>query len=250
MKKQPTAIPYPATKEEEERWGFDIHKPKGRPMAWVLDWDSAGAGYGLSPERIEEVRQFKINEDLSTLTVDDLSAITSNIPKYEFHTMARLYEQKYGTERTMELVRLPNQGAGRWTDIQKRTGTPVPLDKIAWFQDAIHSQYGPSVKAYTWFDEEKVVCARASCRHWPPKGMEAGAKFCRAFDNASVEGYMRVEPLLFCFRAPDLGDDGTGSRCVHVWTYNKAVVDSLPDNLKRVIPESTRQVLRSKGAKV
>lgn len=36
MKSKPTPIPYPTTKEEEYKWGFDIHKPEGTPMARVM----------------------------------------------------------------------------------------------------------------------------------------------------------------------------------------------------------------------
>ena len=43
MKEKMTPLAYPTTKEEENRWGFDVYKPESTPMAWVLDWKSASA---------------------------------------------------------------------------------------------------------------------------------------------------------------------------------------------------------------
>ena len=61
---------------------------------------------------------------------------------------------------------------------------------------------------------------------------------------------MMVEPDLLCTRVPDLTDDSSGPRCIHMWTYNKAVINNLPDKLKALIPDTSKKIFRDKGCKV
>lgn len=52
MQNHMTLIAYPTIPEEEKRWGFDVWRPEGMPMAWVLDWKAAKIGWGLADERV------------------------------------------------------------------------------------------------------------------------------------------------------------------------------------------------------
>ena len=72
----------------------------------------------------------------------------------------------------------------------------------------------------------------------PPKGMEQSACYCGIFDTAYIEAYMKVEPYLLCIRVPDLTDGGAGPRCIHMWTYNKLVINNIPDDIKALIPDT------------
>lgn len=253
MKQFATPVLYPTTKAEEEtRWGFDVYKPKGTPQAWIMDWPSASAGFGLPIERLKEVVEFRIGTDISALTVDDCFAGHAMMYKLMWHNMINAVERQHGEEATIEFARGFGYPMGErgWKLLQERFGTPIPLDKIIWYQDVAHLLYGPDTHAYSWFDEEKSVCTRTRCLFRPPKGMEKNGKYCRVFDDAYVEGYMNVEPDLYCVRVPDLGDDAKGPRCIHMWTYKKEVVDNLPDEIKVKVPETTKVVLRGKGVKI
>jgi hypothetical protein len=80
--------------------------------------------------------------------------------------------------------------------------------------------------------------------------MESCAKYCRACDDGSIEGYMAVEPELLCIRVPDLGDEASEPRCIHMWTYEKEIVECLSGDLKERIPVSTRKLLQQKGVRL
>ena len=58
-------------------------------------------------------------------------------------------------------------GSLGWTSTQSQHGAPVPLDKIALYQDLAHTLYGPNMQPNTWFDDEKVVCSRTDCTFGP-----------------------------------------------------------------------------------
>lgn len=252
MKTELSPIPYPTTKAEEYKWGFDIYRPEGVPMAWIMDWTSAGAGYGVSSQRTMEVLRFKVGVDLSQISVDEMAAALSMRLKLQWHGFWKTLEDKFGAAKAVEVGREMSHPNGRtmWKRIQNNFGTPVPLDKIIWYQDVTHLLSGPTMRAYSWCDERKSVCTRVECAMRPPKGMEECARYCRVCDDASIEGYMAVDPDLFCVRVPDLGDRAEEPRCVHMWTYDKKVVESLPDVLKERIPETTRKVLNGKGVRL
>ena len=82
------------------------------------------------------------------------------------------------------------------------------------------------------------------------EGLEQVAKICRACDTAMMEGYMATEPKLLALRAPDLGDDATGPRCMQMWTYDKTVIEKMPTDLKQVIMDSTKKILKERGVKL
>ena len=103
MKAKLTPIPYPTTKEEEYAWGFDVYKPEGTPKARVIDWTSAGAGWGVTIERTFQVMQYQVDEDLSKLTVDELSAALSRRLKHQWHGFWNKLEQKLGIEKSLEI---------------------------------------------------------------------------------------------------------------------------------------------------
>ena len=252
MKKQITPVAYPTSKEEEFRWGFDVYKPVGIPRAWIIDWDSASAGFGVPEQRVEDVIKFKTGEDLSSLTVDDVFAGHTQMFKIHWHTQFLAAKKVAGEEVAKKIAFEVGDplGARGWQFLQERFGKPVPLDKIVWYQDIAHMLYGPDTHAYSWCDEEKSICCRTRCLFHPPKGMEGSAIYCRIFDTAYIEAYMMVEPDLLCIRVPDLKDDSSGPRCIHMWTYNKAVINNLPANLKALIPDTSKKLLREKGCNV
>ena len=252
MKKFPTPIAYPTTKQEEERWGFDVWKPKGVPLAWVIDWNSASVGYGVSPERLKEVREFRVGEDLNTLCGDDIFAACSDKMDRLWNNSVRQHEKMHGESKTIEFVRAVGRryGPDVWKFLRERWGSPVPLDKFAWYQDFIHMQYGPATKAYSWFDEEKIVCTRRECRLRPPKGMESNGKYCQVCCDAVNETYMENEPTLLFLLGPDLGADCTGPRCIHMWTYNKTLIENMPDVVKPYVRETVKKMLRDRGAQI
>ena len=251
MKTVPTPVPFPTTKKEEEKWGFDIWKPKGAPLAWVLDWESVEAGSGVKAERLDEIREFRVDNDLSELCSDDLFATCSDKMRHLWNNTARMHEKMHGESSTTEFVRAIGSlyGPNVWRFLRQKWGSPVPLDGLAWYQDYVHMQYGPSSKPYTWFDEEKVVCARLECRLRPPKGLESNVKYCLAYDDAVMEVYMENEPTLFCLMGPHMDERGQG-RCVHIWTYNMALIDNLPGAVRPCVRETVKKVLRSRGAKI
>jgi hypothetical protein len=251
MKNVPTPVPYPTTKEEAEKWGFDIWEPKGTPLAWVLDWESAEAGSGVQADRLTEIREFRVEDDLSQLTIDDLGATCSDKMRHLWNNSVRVHEKMHGEPSTIEYVQAVGSlyGPNVWRFLKQKWGSPVPLRGLAWYQDFVHMQYGPSSKPYTWFDEEKVVCTRLHCRLRPPKGLESNVKYCLAYDDAVLETYMENEPTLFSFMGPHMDEKAQG-RCVHIWTYDKSIVDNMPDTVRPFLRETVKKVLRDKGANI
>jgi hypothetical protein len=258
MKSYLTPIVYPTSKEEEFKWGFDVFKPQGTPMAWVIDWESGSAGYGLPWERVKEVAQFKVSEDLSKLTVDEIFAAHTYMFKLQWHSIFKTIENRYGVKEARQIARDLGYPMGKrgWTLLMERFGSPVPLDKAAWYQDIAHLLYGPDTHAYSWTDGEKSVCARTRCLFHQPEEMESNSVYPRSFCDAYIEAYMDVEPGLFCVRSPhycldpDVQGEDDGKRCVHIWTYEKSIIDAMPEKWKAAIPPTTKEVLRKKGAKV
>lgn len=246
MKTHATPLMYPTSKEEEDRWGFDVFKPKGQPMAWIIDWESVGPGFGLPDDRVMEVVQFKVDQNLAALTADDLAAAVGYMGKFLYHIQYKNQESLFGEEAALKVAHGlgTDMGLRGWKLMEERYGRPVPLDKIAWYQDIVHMFYGPDCQAYAWFDSEKTICARYRCFFSPPKGMEHQAKYCRRQDDGYTEGYMRVDPKLYAVRAISIGDNCCTTRCVHVWTYRKEVIDRLPDDIKATISETTKKLLR------
>ena len=61
---------------------------------------------------------------------------------------------------------------------------------------------------------------------------------------------MAAEPTLYMVRAPDLGDKAEGSRCFHLWTYDKTVIERLSKYIKDQVPETTRKVLAARGVRL
>lgn len=249
MKEKLSPVAYPTTQEEEFKWGFDVYQPKSTPMAWILDWKSASAGFGVSPERRAEVVEFRTGEDLSTLTVDDVISGHSFMFKMHWHTFFNVIAKMNDQDMAITAAREIGYDLGKrgWELLQQKFGTPVPLEKIVWYQDIAHLLYGPDTHAYSWCDNEKSICCRQGCLFWPPKNMCESAVYCRAFDNAYIEAYMDVESDLYCVRVPDLGNDSSGKRCIHMWTYDKKVIENLSDELKSNIMDTTREVLKKKG---
>jgi hypothetical protein len=251
MKSHATVINYPPkSKEEEDRWGFEVYKPTGVPKAFVLDWPSVGPGWGLPWERVEEIAAFKnVSEDLSKLTVDETYATLARQMKFQWHNIFNQVEKIWGVEKGLELARAIGRECGLrgWSSVQGRFGKNVEPEPMAWYQDIAHMLYGPDTHAYCWFDDVKAVCSRPRCAFRPPKGMEANAKYCVAFDYAYIEAYMEVDPKLLTFMGPHLGDDGCQGKCVHIWTYSPEEASAVSDKVKAMLPESIKKVLKKRG---
>jgi hypothetical protein len=172
--------------------------------------------------------------------------------KLHWHHQFKAVEAKYGEEGWRELARglgypLGDRG---WRLLQERFGSPVPLEKIVWYQDIAHMLYGPDTHAYSWCDEVKSICSRTRCLFRPTADMLDCARYCRLFDTSYIEAYMDVEPDLLCIRTPDLTDGGTGPKCVHMWTYEKEVVEKLEDKYKALLRDSTKKLLEKKGVRL
>jgi hypothetical protein len=161
------------------------------------------------------------------------------------------FEQAVGTETVMQVLRERGIKAGSrgWMSSQRLYGAPLPLDKIALYQDTVHTLFGPNMQPNTWFDDEKVVCARSDCTFSPPMEMREKALFCRTLCGGMTDAYMQCEPELLTARVIDIGAEGATTRCVHLWTYTPEVFDKLPESCKANIPESTRKVLAERGVK-
>ena len=252
MKNKPTPVAYPTTKEEEYKWGFDVYKPEGMPVAWIHDWTTTQAGWGVTPERLAKVLQFDIGTDLSQITADDIAASASTKLGGTFCAVWLKVAKKIGFSEAIEMATdmAHEDGVNKWKTLQKYFGSPLPLDKIIWYQDITHTLSGPTMKPYSWTDGKKAVCCRTACTMRPPKGLEEAARVCRACDTAMMEGYMAAEPKLLALRAPDLGDDGKGPRCMQMWTYDKTIVEKMPADLKQVIMESTKKILKERGVRL
>lgn len=251
MKKQLTPVAYPTTKEEEFRWGFDVYKPEGTPMAWILDWDSAGAGWGISEKRLKDVLEFRVT-DLAEITIDDAFAGHSGMFKLHWHSLYRAIEEKFGVEAALDIANGLGYPLGKraWSFLQETFGKPVPLDKVIWYQEMAHLLYGPDTHAYSWTDGKKAVACRARCAFRPTADFCTNAKYCMLFDDAYNIGYMDVEPDLLVLRSPDLGHDATGPRCMQMWTYDKKVVENLPKEVLDGISPLMKERVRKKGVKI
>lgn len=253
MKDRLTPVPYPTSSEEEYKWGFDVYKPDRTPMAWLIDWSSPSSGWGISPQQVMEILQFKVDLGfLSGISVDEHIATLSSRLGQMFHGFLKALHDELGIEKTVQIARnmaYPG-GEAKWRCIQATFGSPVPLDKIAWYQDLDHLITGPPGRPYAWCDNRKTVVTRLECTERPPQGMEEWARYCRVCDDAFCEGYMVAEPDLLVIRVPDIGDLAEEQRCIHMFTYDREVVETLPDDLKNRIPETTKKVLEAKGIRL
>lgn len=250
MKAYPTVINYPPlSKEEEDRWGFEVYKPTGTPKAFVLDWPSVGPGWGVPWERVEEIARFQVPTDLSKLTVDETYACLARQMKFQWHNFFNQIEKMDGVEYALKVARALGDECGRkgWTSVHGRLGNDVSPEGMAWYQDIAHMLYGPDTHAYCWFDDKKAVCSRPRCAFRPPAGMEPNAKYCVAFDYAYIEAYMEIDKRLLTFMGPHLGDDGCQGKCVHIWTYDPDEASAVSDEVKAKLPDSIVKTLKARG---
>jgi len=252
MKNKPTPVSYPTTKEEEYKWGFDVYKPEGMPIAWIHDWSSHQSGWGVSPERLAKVLSFDIGTDLAQITADDITASASKKLGGTFCAVWYKVAQNIGFDKAVEMAEEMafEDGKHKWENLQSYFGKPLALDKIIWYQDITHTLSGPTMRPYSWTDGKKAVCCREECTMRPPKGLEGAARICRACDTAMMEGYMAAEPALLAVRAPDLGDDASGPRCMQMWTYDKSVIETIPEHLKKTLTDSTKKYLKDRGVSI
>ncbi len=253
MKNRPSPVAYPTTPEDEKYWGFDIFKPVGTPRAWIQDFTSAQIGFGTPFSGVEDVLPVygRIESDLSKLNADEMHAALALMYRMDIFDRLELLENSIGEEKTKEIEREFGKIRGTigWLLPQNLVGSPVPLDMIAFFQDFAHTLYGPSMQPHTWFDDEKTVCSRSSCTFQPPTGKEWMSKYCRTMCGGMTDQYMAVEPTLITIKVMDIGDDGTGDRCVHLWTYDPEVANKIPKKFMKNVPDSTREILRERGVK-
>jgi hypothetical protein len=251
MKSSPSPVAYPTDAENAERWGFDIFEPVGTPRAWIQDWSSALSGFGMPMESIVDLTGVaaKAGTDLSKLSVDDMFAAFCFMYRMDFHDLFKIMERTLGKEKTREILHELGLGRGAmgWLSSQGQYGAPLPLDKIALYQDFAHMLFGPNMQAYSWYDDEKVVNSRKSCSFSPPRGIEDRVIYCRDWCGGMTEGYMQVEPTLLCARVMDIGEDGSSERCVLVWTYDPKVMEKVPAELVDNIPENMMNILKDRG---
>lgn len=251
MKSRPSPIAYPTTPEDELLWGFDILKPKGIPKAWVHDWSSALIGFGMPIRSVEDLINIyeKGKTDLSKLSADEMHAALTFMYRMDIIDRLEILENNIGEEKTKELEREfgKDRGGLGWLLSQRLFGSPVPLDKIAFFQDFAHMLYGPNMQPYTWFDDEKTVSSRFSCTFQPPPGRESMAKYCRTLCEGMNIRYMELEPTLINIRVLDIGDDGKGNRCLHIWTYDPAVANKIPKKYLENVPKTVKKILIERG---
>lgn len=254
MKYRASPVAYPTSKEDEVLWGFDILKPVGVPKAWIHDWSSAFVGFQMPMQTLEEFLSVigKVQDDLSKFTVDELYALSCLNNRIETYERLEKMEKIMGKEKTLQIQRELGKSRGNlgWMNTQARYGSPVPLDKIAFFQDLAHLLYGPNMQTNTWFDDEKVVCSRTSCTFAPPAGRESYAVYCLELCGGMTNAYMECEPTLLSARLVDIGEDGKGRRCVHVWTYKPEVFEKVPKECLDNIPETAKSILRQRGVKI
>ena len=253
MKSKPTPVPYPTTKEEEYKWGFDVYKPEGTPKAWIVDWSSAGPGYGITQKRAGELLEYDVDVDLSKLTVDDVVAAIGHRWSETVFSNSQTLVKLLGEQKAIELLNTRGPGSHNeiiWKNLQKKFGAPLALDKIAWYQDMIHLFGGPGHKPYSWYDDKKAVACRSECALKPGKGHEHLSKWCRLMCNSATYGYMAAEPGLYMVRAPDVGDRGEGPRCFHVWTYDKPLLEKLPKYIKDQVTEENKNLLAARGVRL
>jgi hypothetical protein len=253
VKNRPSAIAYPTTEENARLWGFDIIEPAGTPMAWVHDWASAHAGWNRPMGGMMDLGELLagIGPDLSKLEADDVLAAFCLMYRKDVFGLIEEIEAEVGRETAMKIARDYGIEAGSlgWMNTQSQYGTPVPLDKIALYQDLAHTLYGPNMQPNTWFDDEKVVCSRTDCSFRPIAERREMAAYCRNLCGGMTDGYMRCEPTLLTARLVDVGEEGRSTRCVHLWTYLPEVFDGLPESCRANIPATTREILKERGVR-
>ncbi len=253
MKNKPSPIPWPTTGEEAELWGFDILEPVGIPMAWVHDWKDVMPGFDRPMQSPMDLVALLdgMQGDLSRLEAGDLLSALCFFYRADTFELLEGFEQAVGQETVMEVLRERGIKAGSrgWISSQGLYGKPLPLDKIALYQDTVHMLYGPNMQPNTWFDDEKVVCSRRDCTFSPPSDAREKAALCRALCGGMTDAYMQCEPDLLTARLVDIGEEGKTTRCVHLWTYAPEVFDKLPEDCRANIPETTRSILGQRGVK-
>ena len=251
MKNRPTPIAYPANDENARLSGFDIIEPVGTPMAWIHDWTSAHAGWNRPMQGMVDLGELlgSMGSDLSKLGVDDVMAAFCLMYRKDIFGLFEEIETEVDRETALKIARSYGIKAGSlgWTSSQGQHGKPLPLDKIALYQDLAHTLYGPNMQPNTWFDDEKVVCSRTDCTFGPIAQKREMAAYCRSLCGGMTDGYMRCEPTLLTARLVDIGDEGQSTRCVHLWTYIPEVFDRLSRDCRANIPRTTQEVLRERG---
>jgi hypothetical protein len=253
MKHEPSPIAHPTTDENARLWGFDIIEPVGTPMAWIHDWTRSLAGWDRPMKGMMDLGELlgSLRSDLSKLAVDDVMAAFCVMYRKDVFGLLEEIESTVDRETAMRIARSYGIKAGSlgWISTQGQHGKPVPLDKIALYQDLAHTLYGPNMQPNTWFDDEKVVCSRTDCSFAPLAEKREMAAHCRALCGGMTDGYMQCEPTLLTARLVDIGDAGSTTRCVHLWTYSARVFEGLPEDCRANIPETTRKLLRQRGVK-
>jgi hypothetical protein len=253
MKDYPSPIAYPTTKQESHLWGFDIVKPTGVPKAYIVDWSSPGPGFGVSDERALEVANYKVDVDLSKLSVDELFAGLSFAFRTVLNGIFHLTEEEYGTEKARELAtKVGNMmGTNGWTSVKEQFGLPAPYDKIAWYQDVAHLVLGTCMRVRTWYDDKKTVATRTDCGFRPLAG-SSGDYYCKYMDVAYGTSYMKIDPTLLIARiyGPEEDGRGRGPRCISMWSYDPQEFTNLPEKVKKAIDPKYKEILRQRGAKV
>lgn len=253
MKNKPSPVAFPTNEEVAKLWGFDILEPVGTPMAWVHDWKEVMPGFdrpmkdGMGILSLVE----GMKADLTHLEGGDLLAALCFFYRADTFELLAEFEQAVGRETVVQVLRERGIKAGSrgWMSSQHLYGKPLPLDKIALYQDTIHMLFGPNMQPNTWFDDEKVVCARTDCTFSPPSDMREKAILCRTLCGGMTDAYMRCEPDLLTARLVDIGEEGKTTRCLHLWTYTPEVFDKLPEDCRENIPKTTRKILGERGVK-
>ena len=248
MKNQISPIRYPAGSAMSFRWGFDIFQPVGTPQAWIHDWDAPAPGFGVTEEQAVGALSYE-TLNLGDIRADEIFAAHSLFTKLYWHTTVATVEAISGQEKATAAVAAVGQVVGErtWGLVQKVFGDKVPLEKIAWHQDAMHLLTGTGNKAYAWCDDEKVVVTSTNYFLQPPTGLEATTKYSLGFDDADVEASMTVIPGLLSMRAEIPADSDGSARLMHIWTYDKKVLEAVPAELRARVPASTRAVLEQNG---
>jgi hypothetical protein len=251
VKDRPSAIAHPTTDENAKKWGFDIIEPVGTPMAWIHDWSSAYAGWNRPMQGMMDLGELlrSMDSDLSKLEAGDVMAALCLMYRKDVFGLFDEIETEVDRETAMKIARGYGIKAGSlgWMSTQGQHGKPVPLDKIALYQDLAHTLYGPNMQPNTWFDDEKVVCSRTDCSFAPTAEKREMAAYCRTLCGGMTDGYMQCEPTLLTARLVDIGDAGRTTRCVHLWTYEPEVFDGLSEDCRANIPATTRKVLGERG---
>ena len=256
MKYRPSPVAYPTTDEDALLWGFDILKPVGMPKAWIHDWSSVGSGFANPLNKISDLigvlTTNTANVDLTDFSPDDLASILSFFYKQDMFELYELLAKNFGLEKTLEVLREFGSMKGKigWSSIGMQWGKPVPLDKIAFFQDYAHSMMGPNMQANTWFDDVKAVGSRTDCTFGPPADKRNKSVYCTNYCGGMTDAYMSVDPTLLTARLINVGDKRWKGRCLHLWTYEPTVFNDIPQEFIDNIPDSTKKILRERNVKI